>query len=205
MRRRIQFRALVGHLTIGLESQEIVRKADGYKELMAVLGAKLRTDPTDLRRRATPHVHRDIKDPPADAPHQLVLSMGRGLKMKTAQRECRSGERMIVLHEVRRDAALVESRHRIGLGEPTTRVAEATRLDNLRDRHSLLIKKAARPTIALPLFSGGLSASKMGRRVKNATASTGQRRNDMSTCGYVVASLCLGVSSEDRCGRLWGH
>ncbi len=88
-------------------------------------------DPLAIGGRAFTHVDGDIEDAPADAADQLVLTVGRSLKMQAAEREWGCRERMVILHECANNAECLEGRRRIDLGEPAPRVAEAAGGDEL--------------------------------------------------------------------------
>src|SRR3546814_3796847 len=71
-------------------------------------------------RRTTAQVHGIIHDPPAHAPNQLRLGMGRRLKMDAANRSLRPRIAVIVLHKTGVGAQFHPARFDIGFRKPAS-------------------------------------------------------------------------------------
>src|SRR3546814_6025339 len=74
-------------------------KTNGDIELVTVIGRQFSRNMMSKGRRTTAQVHGIIHDPPAHAPNQLRLGMGRRLKMDAANRSLRPRIAVIVLHK----------------------------------------------------------------------------------------------------------
>ncbi|GAA3786574.1 hypothetical protein GCM10022600_02980 [Qipengyuania pelagi] len=85
-----------------------MRESYRDEQLIPVLGAEFGAHPMAKGGRARAHIDSDIVNPPADAPHELVLCAWRRLKMQAAQGEYRFGKRVVVLHEYDIDTPIGE-------------------------------------------------------------------------------------------------
>lgn len=128
---RVGIRTFVDDLALGLKSQESMGKPNGDEQLEFILGAKFGSHPLSISGRFPSTVHRYVEDPPADATRELGLRSRRSLEMQPAQSIGRYREGMVVLHEGRSDTELREGVAIVALGKPATRIAMATRLDEL--------------------------------------------------------------------------
>lgn len=124
-------RAFIAHFAIGFERHEAVRKAEGYEQLIAILGAKLGTNPLAIGRRTLPDIDRNIENSSSDAPYQLCLGARWGLKMQATERKGGSRVGMIVLDEGTVDSPRGKGGYGMYLCEPATVVTMTLGADEL--------------------------------------------------------------------------
>ena len=105
-------------------------KARRHQQLLAVLETQLDPEPLAIGGRALANINRHIEQCAAPAAHQLVLRMGRGLKMEPANCARRHRQRMVVLHKRNGDPAFLQRAGAIALREKPPMIAETRRRDN---------------------------------------------------------------------------
>src|SRR6185436_5304062 len=105
---------------------------DRYVQLLSGFGGQLDRDMLPERWRPTPDIDRDIENAPTQYTDQLGLSTRWNLEMEPAQRSCAPGARLVVLHEVARDAEVTQPLLAKCLAEPTAAVSKPLWHDDLR-------------------------------------------------------------------------
>jgi hypothetical protein len=95
---------LVYDFGFGRQGAKAVREADRHPKLQPIVGREFHRDMLPERGRTAPDIDSDVKNGPAHHPHELALGMRIGLEMQAADHTRRTGQGMIVLHELIGDA-----------------------------------------------------------------------------------------------------
>ena len=111
-----------------------MRKPFGHEQRAAVLRRQFDPKPAPLRRRVRPQVDDDVEDRPRGASHQLVLAVGRRLKVQAAQCALARIERHAALGHLGRQPARGELSGIVAPREEAAFVLDPSHLDRVGAR-----------------------------------------------------------------------